>query len=456
MSAAGASERARAETIAGLVLDTARAGGAEQAAVRLSLGRFIDISWRDGQMEKASASATRSLTLRLLVKGRYGVHSTSDLRPGALKEFVRRAVELTRALQPDPLRALPSPDAYPSGPAPDLGLYDPAAARSSTGQWIALAREIQAAAAEAGVRTGYKVVSTQGGAYMELGEGLLVTSNGFSGWQRQTNCYAGAAVTLDDPHIPGGKRSGWWWEGERALAPMTDPSRLRRISTTAAYRAARQIGAKPGPGGRMAVVVENIAAGRLLEDLLGPMSGPALRLGRSYLKGLLGKQMASRVLTMRDEPLIRGAVGSRWFDSEGVAARAFTLVDAGKLRNYYLDTYHSRLLGLRRTTGSVSNLVVLPTEQGGMEQLASTMDEGIVVTSFLGGNFNSTTGEFSYGISGLLVKGGRIVGPVEGMNLAGEFTGLWKALRAVGNDAYTYSSVRSPSLMFEGLRVSGV
>jgi len=57
------------------------------------------------------------------------------------------------------------------------------------------------------------------------------------------------------------------------------------------------------------------------------------------------------------------------------------------------------------------------------------MKEGLLVTDFLGGNSNGTTGDFSLGIQGYLVRGGVLAEPVSEMNLSGNHLEFWKAAR---------------------------
>ncbi len=450
--------RARAEAslpeVARAALEAARAGGAGEAAVQVSRSRFVDVGFRDGDLEKASASAKQGMSLRLFIEGRYGVHSTSDLRPEAIRDFVSKAASLTRLLQPDPLRSLPELGLYARGPAPDLGVWDQTLEESEAGEWIQRSRRLEELARDEGWRAG-GLVSAQGGAYLETSRDLLATSDGFMGERAETGAYAVAAVVLMDPSQEAKRRSGWWWRAARKLNNLGGEETLATVARTAAARAARQMGARPGPSGRAAVLIENQAAARLLGDLLGACAGPALKQERSYLHGGLGKEIASSLLTITDQPLLPGGFGSRWFDGEGLAARTLTLVEGGLLKSYLLDTYHARALGLKPTTGSSSNVTLAPSAPGGFQSIMEDMERGLAVTSFLGGNFNSTTGDFSYGLQGLWIEGGRVAHAVEGMNMAGNFRELWRALERVGDDPFPYARFMTPSLLFSEVQLSG-
>lgn len=440
--------------VARAALEAAARHGASQAAALVSRGRFVDIGFRDGDLEKATASAKQGLSIRLFIEGRYGSHATSDLRPATIEGFVAKAAQLTRLLEPDPLRSLPDPARYAKGPAPDLGLWDQDLEESEAAEWMARARRLEELARAEGQKAG-KLVSAQGGAYLETSRELLATSDGFLGGQAESGAYAVAGVTLMDPGQEGKRRGGYWRRAAHSLAGLGAEPELVRVAAVAAARAARQLGARPGPSGRVQVLVESQAAGRLLGDLLGALSGASLRQERSYLRHSLGQVMASPLLTVRDEPLIPGGFGSRWYDPEGVAARPLAVIEDGRLMSFYLDTYYARALGMPPTTGGQSNTVLTPSATGDFAAIMAGMDNGLAVTSFLGGNFNATTGDFSYGLQGLWIQGGRVVHAVEGMNMAGNFAELWPALARVGDDPFPYARLRSPSLLFSEVQLSG-
>ena len=130
------------------------------------------------------------------------------------------------------------------------------------------------------------------------------------------------------------------------------------------------------------------------------------------------------------------------------------LVEGGILKAYLVDNYFGRKLKLTPTGGGITNLT-LPGGQGNLEALLKTLNRGILVQGFIGGNFNGTTGDFSYGLMGQLVENGRIVKAVNEMNLTGNMADLWGRLERAGGDLHVHSSLRLPSLLFRGLELSG-
>lgn len=73
---------------------------------------------------------------------------------------------------------------------------------------------------------------------------------------------------------------------------------------------------------------------------------------------------------------------------------------------------------------------------------------GILVTDFNGGNCNSATGDFSYGVSGFLFENGKITLPIDSMLITGNMTDLWSSLLAAGSDPVPGMSRQVPTLAF--------
>jgi len=436
------------------MLETARGGaalarrfGAQEAAAVAYRSRQVSVEWRDGKLEKIGESTTRGLALELFADGRWASVSTSDLRPEALARFVEDAVALTRKLEPDPFRALPDPALYAGQAAVALDLVDPAAESLSSARRRELCQRAEAAARGAPGAERLVSVSTSFGD--GLHESWRVHSNGFEGERRATDFWISALVSAKDED--GRRPEEWDAAGARHLATLPPAEEVGRRATE---RARARLGAKKAPSAVAALVVDGRAGGRLVSALLDPMGGGALQQRRSFLEGKVGADIGSRLLSLEDDPLQPRALGSRLFDSEGLAARRFPLFEEGRLRSYYLDTYYARKLGLAPTTRSTSNLA-WRLGAAGPEELMRSVGDGFLVTGFLGGNSNATTGDLSLGMNGFRIRGGQRAEPVAEMNVSGNHLSLWRGLAAVGNDPYPWSPLRTPTLVFEGVELAG-
>ena len=421
--------------------------GARDAAAAASRARQVELAWRDGRVETASEATTRGLGLDLYVDGRYASVSTSDLRPEALERLVVDGVALTRALAPDPFRVLPDPALYAGRADVDLELADPDYDRLD-----AVARRGAAAAVEEAARSvpgKERILSVSASVGDTSAERVLVTSNGFEGARRGTDHGISAQVSVADPD--GRRPEDWDAATARFLRDLPDPADIGR---GAAERALSRVGSEKGESAVTPLVVDARAAGRLVGALFGALSGASLQQKRSFLEGKLGQPIGSEWLDVADDPFVLRGLGSRLWDGEGIAARRFPVVEKGLLASYYVDTYYGRKLGMAPTTSRLSNLA-WRLGPDGRDALLARMGDGLLVTGFLGGNSNSTTGDFSLGVQGFRVRGGRLAGPVGEMNASGNLRDLWNQLAEVGNDPYRYSAMRTPSLLFTGIQIAG-
>lgn len=432
--------------LAGWIVTQAKKAGANEAAVNISHSRNIEIGCRKLKVETLKESTQNSLSLSVYAGNRYSSHSTNDLSRTALGTFVSEAVAMTTYLSEDPFRTLPDPKYYQGRESRDLHIFDPTYEGLSSDARVALAREVE----DTALAESDKIISTTASFSDSFYETVKVHSNGFEGDRIGTSFSIGAEVTVRGS---GDKRpEDWDWRTVRFRNNLPDAATVGKL---AVQRALRKIGQTKLESGRYDMIVENRAGSRLLGALIGPMNASALQQKRSFLEGKLGQKIGSDKLTIIDDPFIDYGMGSRLYDGEGMATRKRVMIDKGVLQTYYVGTYYGKKLGMEPTTGSTTNLVFEYGDQS-LDEMVKSMQRGILVTNFIGGNSNSTTGDFSFGIMGILVENGELTKPVNEMNISGNSTELWNQLVAMGNDAYTYSAWRRPSLYFKDVQFSGI
>jgi PmbA protein len=277
-----------------------------------------------------------------------------------------------------------------------------------------------------------------------------VNSNGFSGKRRDTTFFVSAQVSVKDKD--GRRPEDYSYAGARHFDEVPAGAVIGR---EAGERTLARLGAKKGDSASMTMVIDNRASGRMVGFLMGPLSGASIQQKRSFLEGKAGQQVFSEKVTIVDDPFIPKAFGSRLFDNEGIAARQRPVIEAGVLKSYYIDSYYGKKLGVTPTSGSASNLSWKLGDKS-REALVAGIQDGIFVTGFLGGNSNGLTGDFSLGVQGFRIRGGKLAEPVGEMNISGNHLEFWKTLVAVGNDPFPYSSMRTPTLVFDGVSFAGV
>lgn len=431
----------------GQAVDRALAAGASGASARVDRSRDATWTYREGKLETVAGATSMGLSIQVYVDGRYGSHSTSDLRPAALDAFVRDAVALTRALQPDPDRMLPDPALFPKE-VPDLGLVDADIASGAV-----LTRDARmarlVALAEAARGTDPRVISAESEVSDSAYSTAMVTSNGFQGAFAATDTWASASVTVRDEGDKKPEDSDYC--GGRFLSDLVDPA---LVGARARELALGRLGSRKGPTREGVMVVDPRAAGSLVSRLLSSANARSIQQMQSFYTGKIGQKLFSDKLTIIDDPLVKGGLGSRPFDGEGIAARQLPIVEKGVVRNVYADTYYGRKAGLPVTTGGGSNRRLALGDRDLQAWLGDVKD-AIYVTSWLGGNADPTTGDFSFGLRGFLVEGGKVTAPVGEMNITGNLAGLFAKLSGVGNDPFKYSPIAAPTLVFDGVSFSG-
>ncbi len=423
--------------------------GAEDVVASAGWGRSLEFQWRDDKVEKVQENTSKALRVALYVDGRFSSHGTNDLEPERLAKFVREAVALTRAIEPDPFRKITPAELYEGRPDIDLDLVDQdltadaaeAMTREERLDWIK--RLHDSAHADS------SVISATSGMMDSHSLSARVTSNGFEGTMERTSLWFGAECTIQD----GEKRpEAWRWIGGLHRDGLQGPE---EVGAECLRRALSRRGQRKVESRAATMVVDPESGAGLIGRIFGALSAGSIQQKRSFLAEKKGESIASKVLTLTDDPLIPRGMGSRLFDGEGIASKKRTIIEDGVLQSFFVDTYYGRKLGWAPTSGSASNITFAQGDKSRDEIIADVQD-GILVTSWLGGNANATTGDFSFGMRGHLIENGTLGEPVSEMNVTGNYLDLLQRLVTVGNDPVPWSAFRCPTLVFDDIQFSGL
>lgn len=442
-------------------LQFALESGASQARVTLTRSVMNSVSTLNNETDKVSRCLDRAIMLALFVDGRYGSYSTNKLQEQDLRTFVQQAVEMTRLLAPDPCRSLPDPgrcctDAVTGD---ELRIYDHSISEASEAVGAERSEDGFGPKQAAGAND-YSIISTESEYSENEIDTLLLDSNGVRCRQMETSFEYVMEYTLEDRQ--GNKYNGYWWDGN----PRKDHLDTEAIDREALRRTVAQMHPKEIDGGKYKIIVESNAASKLVTPLLNALGGFALQQKNSFLDGSLGKKVFSKGLTIVDEPHRKGETGSHLFDSEGVATIEAPIIEEGVVKRYFLSDYMARKMQMEPTGEDPARPVVKPWVDSSLRgtwghedkldcaHLMKLCAEGILVTGFNGGNSNSATGDFSYGIEGFYFKDGRIVHPVHEMLMTGNFIELWNNLLACAEDYRICMSKLIPSLAFKDVDIT--
>jgi len=419
--------------------------GCSQARVSLFSSTSNSFEFRDTQIDRLQQANASSMNIQLYVDGRYGSCSTNRLNRNELEQYITNSVEATRYLAVNEYRQLPQPERYYRGDGRGLETFDNSVDRISVDDKLALVRNTTAEVHG----TDPRLISVTSG-YGDRKSGYyMVTSNGFEGESESTSFSLSANVSMRDE---GDERpSGSWSES----SIFWDRLPKQGIGRTAFERTVRKLGQAKIPSGVFPMLMDNTMSPRLISPIMSALSGSALQQRNSFLLDRLGDTITSEKLTLIDDPHIPQARGARWFDSEGVATIKRIVIDKGVLRTYYIDTYSGARMGVEPTVSSSS---ILTCEHGdkNFAQLLASVNRGIWVTGFNGGNSNSSTGAFSFGVEGFLIENGEATQPINEMNITGNLLTLWQNVIEIGNDPRLTTANRIPSILFDAVSFSGI
>ena len=433
--------------LAAFAVKTAKSAGADDCWVSINSERFVEISYRERKPENIKEASTKGLYIQIFANKRYSSQSTSDLRKDALKDFFSKAVAATKLLAEDPFRTLPETKYYEGRKNIDLEILDPDYKNFSSEDRHKMVKEIEHACLSKG---GEKVISVTASENDSYNESVVLSSNGFEGHRESTSFVAFAEISVKDA---GDRRpEGYHYVVAVNKKGIPDPEKIGAI---AAERTLARLGAKKVKTETLPIIIENRNVSRMLGGFLAGMYGRNIQQKQSFLADKKGQKIGSKHFTLIDDPFVIKGLGSRLYDGDGFATRKRTMVESGVLKEFYVDWYYSRKLGWEPTTGGTSNLVIPPGKRS-VKEIMKDLGRGILITGFIGGNSNSTTGDASIGILGHLFENGVPVQAVAEMNIADNHLEFWHKLVEVANDPWIYSSRRMPSLVFTDVVVSGV
>ena len=433
--------------------------GADAARVSLNKSVMDGYTILNGELDKVSHSADRSIYLYIYADGRYGTFSTNRLEKAELEDFILKAIEMVRMLGEDRCRCLPDPERTERNArtGKELDLYDEAYERGNADSRLEKAFGMSRyGKIQSDER--YRVISEECEYSESLDDNFTADSQGFEGRHTETMYYCFAENTIQA--ADGSKYSGFWWDAAQKEADL-DPS---SCSEKALQKAVGQIGPKKRRSGRYRMVVDNQVGSRLISPIVSALNASAIQQKVSFLEDSLGKQIFPEGMTLMDLARTPGKSGSRLFDTEGVATEDFPIIEKGTVRRYFVNTYMSRKMDIPPTIEDLSRPVLEPYMKGcdlsseekdlSLQTILAKCSNGILVTGFNGGNCNPATGDFSFGIEGFAFSKGKITHPVREMLITGNIIELWNGLIAAGNDYRPSARWQVGTLAFENVSFS--
>jgi len=393
--------------------------------------------------------------LRILIGKRTGSAYTSDFSADGIALMVKSAIALAEITTEDPHLGLPDPSELGSLPG-DLSLYCSDVAQLETPFKIAQAKEAEAAALDFDPR----ITNSEGGSFdSNLSRNIFANSRGFIGEYRTSSCSLSAVPVAREGDS---MERDYWFSLARSFAGLEKPADIGRI---AAQRAVRRLGAVKVETQKVPVVFEPRTARSLLGNIFEAVHGESIYRQASFLTGKLGQKIASEKLTVIDDGTMPGLFGTSPFDDEGVPTRRTVVIEKGVLKNYLMNTYTARKLGMK-TTGNAARGITgnagighgnLFMERGdkSAEEIIKSIPNGFYVTELMGFGINIVTGDYSRGATGLWIRNGELAFAVSEVTIAGNLINMLQDLEHIGSDLEFRGSTAAPTLCIREMTVGG-
>jgi TldD protein len=310
----------------------------------------------------------------------------------------------------------------------------------STTRMVALARELDKIARAHDPRIAQVTISCACG----IRRVLVINSRGVHASElRPRVMIAVQAVARDGAQI----QTGYHAVGAAAGFEFFDVESPEEIALKAARQACLMLEADPAPTGKMPVVISCEAGGTMVHEAVGHgLEADHIEKGLSKFCGCLGREIASPLVSVADDPSLPGRYGSYAIDDEGTPTRCNMLIEKGVLTGFLNDSVSAAKLGVPpsgngrresfecRPIPRMSNTFILPGPHDPAEILAST-DSGLFVRKMGGGQVNPLNGDYVFEVAeGYIIRNGKIETPVRGAVLLGNGPESMQRIDMLGTD----------------------
>jgi PmbA protein len=462
------------------VLARALKAGATDAEAVVYEGDEFSAHVRLGAIETLKESGSRAIGLRVFIASGLGSNpaqktastSSSDFSADSLDRLVSGAVTLARITSEDPFAGLPEESAFGQHDPERQHLYFEDVTLQPPAERIEIARICEAAALAYDPR-----IQNSGGGDFDTATShkIMMNSRGFTGEYRRSYCGFSAQPIAHDE--AGKMQRNYWYSSARTTRLLEDAV---DIGQEAARRTLRRLGARRVKTQQAPVVFAPEIARSIIGNIFDAANGDAIYRHASFFAGKLGERVAAANVTVvddgtlvfdhpevsdSDEPIQTGGFGTAPFDGEGLPTRRTVLVENGILRNYVMNTYTARKLGLSSTGNASRSLASNPGIGAGNfflepgtstpAQIIGGVTQGLYVTETMGFGVNLVTGDYSQGAAGVWIENGELAYPVEEITIAGNLKDMYQNISAIGNDLKFRSASAAPTLRIDGMTIAG-
>lgn len=222
------------------------------------------------------------------------------------------------------------------------------------------------------------------------------------------------------------------------------------------------LGAKQIPTTTGRILFTPYSFSQILEAFFPVFSGETFIKGRSILEGKEGEKIAPEFFVLIDDGRLKNGVGTRSFDDEGTKTKKNYIIKNGIFEGFLHSIYTGNAAGKKSSgNGFRSSFKEPPSVRASnfcLESVGNLKTSGKIykILQILGlHTANPVTGDFSVGISGVVIEDAHPVGAFTGVTLTGNFFDMLKKISGIGDDLKFYGRFGSPSVLVEDMVIGG-
>ena len=431
------------------VLKLSKKYGASDAELSLNRGAGLSVEIHKSQVDKLEYNRDQGLSLTVYIGQHQGSATTGDLSPQAIEDTVKAACNIAKYTGEDKYTGLADAEMMLTDTAnkDDLDLYHPWDLTAE--QAIEITQECEAAALSFDKR----IINSDGASISSYsGIGMIANTNGFTGIMPSSRHSLSCSVIGQEPNDEAMQRD-YWYSTSRLHDQLESAESVGKKSAerTLARLNGQQISTR-----KANVLYSPEMSRSIIGHFTGAIGGGSQYRKSTYFLDCVGEKVFPDFIHLHEQPHIKQAFGSSYFDKEGVATNDRDIVVDGIVQSYIMGSYSARQLGLKSTanSGGTHNLTLDSTGQS-FEELLKMLGTGFYVTELIGSGVNGMTGDYSRGAAGFWVENGEIQFPVEEVTVAGNLKEMLQNIVAVGNNVDLRGGTRTGSILIEGLVVAG-
>jgi PmbA protein len=439
-------------------VDFAIRKGADEAEAFLSTGSGTSIDIERGQIVRCNKSIDQGLGVRTICRQSIGFSYGNTLTRSNVEQVVERAVKASRASKSDKNWVnLPSAKSYYE----TKGTFDQKVVELSSDDLVKMTANMLGAVQAYDKR----VLAVAGGIGASIFHTIVVNSHGIEAYDRGTTI----GCSMETIGRDGTDVTPACFELNAERVCKINPE---EVGKEAARLAVSALKSKKIDSGVFPVIFTQAALHSILYfTIVNAIKADYVQRERSALKGKIGEEIGSELVTVHDDGLLDGGLSTRKFDGEGVPCQKTSVIDKGILKNFLFDNYTAKK-GKTKSTGNASRPGIAPYRsypvlsasnfifeagQKNTEELVEEIEEGLIVYGVQGAHSsNPESGEFSVVATPVWkIDNGEVAFAARGVMLTGVVFDLLKNVSALGNNVRKIGQLVAPWIRFEDVKVIG-